>query len=131
MLYITFFDKSGSPLVCFHPSRKTYNTLLLLWLNGSPSCSSLIKCFYELGPWKIYEKGTCNLISKLGTTSLAIIIWELPIFQAKVAPSTIFALIITSFWHQGVVTNTISWFCYNQIIIFLHHICRKHRKPYI
>jgi hypothetical protein len=57
---------------------------------------------------KFLKKDTCNLISKLGTMGLAIVIWELPICWAKVAPSTIFALITTSFWHQGVVTDTIS-----------------------
>jgi hypothetical protein len=54
------------------------------------------------------KKDTYNLISKLGTIGLTIVIWELPICRAKVAPSTIFALITTSFWHQGVVTNIIS-----------------------
>lgn len=34
------------------------DTPWIVWLNGGPGCSSLIGCFYEIGPWWVLEDGS-------------------------------------------------------------------------
>ncbi|MCO5585589.1 hypothetical protein L7F22_039524 [Adiantum nelumboides] len=40
------------------PQAPLVDTPWLLWLNGGPGCSSLIGCFYEIGPWWIMQDGS-------------------------------------------------------------------------
>ncbi|CAM6114669.1 unnamed protein product [Calypogeia fissa] len=49
-LFYAFYEASSS-------SAPVDETPLILWLNGGPGCSSLIGCFYELGPWIVDENG--------------------------------------------------------------------------
>lgn len=49
-LFYVFYEASK-------PSTRLIETPILLWLNGGPGCSSLIGCFYELGPWRLTERG--------------------------------------------------------------------------
>lgn len=130
MLYITFFDKSSAPLVCFHPSSKTCNTLFLFWFNGSLGYSSLIRCFYELGPWIFFEKrylqpnlkawnhrsNNCNL----GAPNLS---GQGCSFHNFCTDN--YKLLASRCGHQHYFL-----ICCNQIIVFLYRICQKHRKPY-
>lgn len=49
-LFYVFYEATKSP-------TRIADTPILLWLNGGPGCSSLIGCYYELGPWRLTEKG--------------------------------------------------------------------------
>ncbi|KAI5055784.1 hypothetical protein GOP47_0029305 [Adiantum capillus-veneris] len=83
------------------------DTPWLLWLNGGPGCSSLIGCFYEIGPWWIMEDGSvlrnrgawnrrCGIIfvdSPVGTGfSLAAIDDDIPKDKESVAKHLDYAL---------------------------------------
>ncbi|KAJ7552000.1 hypothetical protein O6H91_06G037700 [Diphasiastrum complanatum] len=61
--YLPVSDSSKSRLFYVYyeatnASTSLEDTPLMLWLNGGPGCSSLIGCFYELGPWRVQENCT-------------------------------------------------------------------------
>lgn len=50
-LFYVYYEATDSP-------TPLEDTPWLLWLNGGPGCSSLIGCFYEIGPWWVLEDGS-------------------------------------------------------------------------
>ncbi|BBN01246.1 vitellogenic carboxypeptidase-like protein [Marchantia polymorpha subsp. ruderalis] len=100
-VYYVYYEASNSPAA-------RSDTPLMLWLNGGPGCSSLIGCFYELGPWVVAEDGIlrpnsfawnrkCGLLfvdSPVGTGfSVAESDMDIPTDQERVAKHLEFALL--------------------------------------
>ncbi|KAL6571624.1 hypothetical protein OROHE_003267 [Orobanche hederae] len=55
--YLTVNSTTGSAIFyTYYESQNSHNTFqtpILIWLQGGPGCSSMIANFYELGPWLV------------------------------------------------------------------------------